>query len=253
MTQAAAVPATLLALLAAVLAGYGLLVSSIRSGSGFYRVWIALAAIAAAAAVAVGTGAWESMPIALQMGIPLAALTFVVWAVGLSMRIMRLANAPMPDDLDVLIVLGAQVRPDGSPCRALRMRLNTARDYLLAHPHCRCIVSGGQGTNEPESEAECMASYLVFTGVDSERLLLEDRSKNTIQNLRFSLELLSQAGSQNIGIVTNDFHLKRSLAIARREGIPNPKGIAAPSTRLYLPNNLLRECLCIALDFLRSR
>lgn len=253
MSQATAIPATLLALVAAVLAGYGVLVRSVRSGSGFYRVWLALAAMAAAAAVTVGAGAWRSMPVALRVGIPLAALAFVIWAITLSASVMRQTNTLVPDDLDVLVVLGAQVRPDGSPCSALRMRLDTARDYLLAHPRCRCIVSGGQGANEPQSEAECMASCLAFGGVNPERILLEDQSRNTIQNLRFSRELLLEERPQGVGIVTNDFHLKRSLAIARREGIPNPKGIAAPSTRLYLPNNLLRECFCIALDFLRSR
>lgn len=245
------VATALLAALAAVLAAYGLVVRSLGSGSRFYRTWLALAALAAAAAVAHGSGAWGLLPQAARVALPAVALAFAAWVACLSFAIMRASKAPAPDDLDVLVVLGAQVMPDGSPCLALAARLDAARAYLDAHPGCRCVVSGGRGPNEPVSEAESMAAYLEARGVDAARVALEDRSRSTVENLRFSRRLLAP-GEERVGVVTNDFHLRRALAVARREQIREPRGVSAPSDRLYLPNYLLRECLCSALYLLRG-
>jgi uncharacterized SAM-binding protein YcdF (DUF218 family) len=96
-----------------------------------------------------------------------------------------------------------------------------------------------------------MADGLLAHGVDSSRVELEDRSTTTVENMRFSREMLRQG--DRVGIVTSDFHLYRALGIARREGIEDPRGIPARSPRLTLPHNLLRECLCLADDFFKGR
>ena len=111
-----------------------------------------------------------------------------------------------------------------------------------------CVVSGGQGPDEPFPEAQGMAAYLVQHGVAPERIMQESRSTNTVQNIAFSLELI---GSTNyrIGIVTNNFHVFRALRLARKAGIQQVSGIAAYSTLWNLPNNLLREILAIIKGF----
>ena len=240
-----------LSVLAVTLAAYGVFVWSQHSGTHFFCVWLAFAALSALAAVAHANGAWAQLPVQARVAIELVTVAYAAWAVGLSCAIMREAarEKSAPGDLDVLIVLGAQVRPDRTPTNVLRLRLDTARSYLEAHPRCRCVVSGGKGWNEPISEASCMADYLVRNGIARNRIAEEDQSRSTIENMRFSRTLL--ADGERVGVVTNDFHLHRSLKIARREGIADPRGIAAPSTRPYLPNNLLRECLCLAWDVLR--
>ena len=115
--------------------------------------------------------------------------------------------------LDYIIVLGAQVRESG-PSAALKYRLDEAVEYLEDNPKTICIVSGGQGANEPYSEAEGMAQYLKEQGIDASRILLEDKSLNTEQNMEYSKALIKDGAS--VGIITNDFHLFRAKQIARK-------------------------------------
>ena len=146
-------------------------------------------------------------------------------------------------DLDYIIVLGAQVRENG-PSIILQYRLDTAIAYLKENEDTLCIVSGGQGANEPFSEAEGMKRYLIENGVEPTRILLEDQSSNTTENIRYSKELLGET-YENVGIVTNDFHVFRGVWIANMQKLKGVCGIAAPSNVWYLPNNILRECLGI--------
>ena len=89
---------------------------------------------------------------------------------------------PEAGDADYLLVLGARVYEDGRPSAALAARLDTAYDFLQAHPEATAILCGGQGSNEPCPEAEAMYDYLTARGMDADRLLLEDESNNTIQD-----------------------------------------------------------------------
>jgi uncharacterized SAM-binding protein YcdF (DUF218 family) len=103
--------------------------------------------------------------------------------------------------------------------------------------------------NEPFSEAKGMADYLIKKGVDPDRILLEDQSTNTVENILYSKKLLEN-DDQNVGVVTNNFHMFRAIHIAKAQGLKNVCGIAAPSNTVYLPNNVLRECLGILKDWM---
>ncbi len=149
--------------------------------------------------------------------------------------------------LDYIIVLGAQVWEDG-PSVVLKYRLDAANTYLEENPDTKCIVSGGQGYNEPFTEAEGMAKYLIEHGISAERILLEDQSTNTVENVRYSQRLM-ETTYKSVGIVTNNFHLYRAVEIAKKQGLQGVCGIAAKSTPLYLPNNLLRECIGVMKDW----
>ncbi len=151
-------------------------------------------------------------------------------------------------ELDYIVVLGAQLKTTG-PSRVLQYRLDTAYEYLTAHPNTKVIVSGGQGSNEPASEAQGMYDYLVKKGIEPDRIILEDKSVNTEQNIRFSKEFL-QADTDKVGIVSNNFHVFRAVKLAKAAGYRNVVGIAAPATAFYLPNNMLREFFGVAKDFL---
>lgn len=176
-----------------------------------------------------------------------ALVVFVAWIVVLSCTIMARGRRTAPDDLDVVIVLGAQVMPDGAASPTLKLRIDAAANYLHAHPACRCIVSGGKVGTEGRSEASCMNEGLLAQGVDAGRITLEERSTTTVENMRFSKALLEPG--ERVGIVTSNFHLYRALGIARREGIEGARGVPAPSSRRSLVSNLLRECGCLALGF----
>lgn len=114
-----------------------------------------------------------------------------------------------------MIVLGAQVHAD-KPSVVLKYRLDEAILYLNENPETVCIVAGGQGKNEPYSEAYGMAQYLMQNGIDKDRILLEDQSKTTEENLRYSRKFLPEGAK--VGIITNDFHMFRALQIAKNRG-----------------------------------
>lgn len=100
------------------------------------------------------------------------------------------------DDADYLVVLGARVDEDGQPSYSLRYRLEAALAYLEAHPATAAVLSGGQGDDEPTTEAACMYGWLVEHGVEVSRLLLEDKSSNTQENLRNSFALIGVGEAQ---------------------------------------------------------
>lgn len=149
---------------------------------------------------------------------------------------------------DYMIILGAQWKTSG-PSEVLRRRLDRALEYLRENPDTIVIVSGGQGGNEPVSEAAGMRQYLVDAGISDERILMEDRSTNTAENLAFSGRLLDVSGNRVV-IVTNNFHMFRALKIAEKQGYKNAEGLAASAVAGLAPNNLLREFLGVVKDFL---
>ncbi len=226
-------------------AAYGVSVMLVNSGSPFYLIWYALALVLA------GTGILALTHAQVPAIRALARIVGACFAVGVlvvgaaSAFILSAAWNEPDEDLDCLIVLGAQVRADGTPAESLRYRLESALAYLDEHPSTKVVVSGGQGANEPCPEAHAMRAWLVEHGVDEDRILVEDRSTTTAENIAYSSEFIDPVHDR-VGIVTNDFHVFRALAIARRGGIERVWGVPARSHPWYLPNNLLRECFAIA-------
>ena len=94
----------------------------------------------------------------------------------------------------LMVILGCQVKPWG-PSILLQDRLDKALDYLEEHPDVQVVVSGGQGPDEPTTEAQAMYDYLVEYGVEPERIWQEDQSHNTWQNVRYTLALLEEKGA----------------------------------------------------------
>ena len=107
------------------------------------------------------------------------------------------------------------------------------------------------GYNEPVSEAEGMKGYLADAGIDPERILAEDASTNTTQNLIYSGELLNKS-EDSVVVVTNNFHMFRALAIAKKQGYLHVEGLSAGTFPLTVPNNLLREAFGIVKDFMAN-
>ncbi len=157
-------------------------------------------------------------------------------------------TAKGPEELDYIIVLGAQMKTTG-PSRVLKMRLDKAYDYAVRNSDTCVIVSGAKGSDEPVSEAQGMYDYLVEKGIDKNRIIMEDQSYNTNQNIMFSSAFLDKEKDQ-IGIITNNFHIFRATRIAKRCGYKNVYGIAAKSEPFLQPNNMLREFLGVMKDYL---
>lgn len=230
--------ATALVVLGVLLALYGVAMALLYPAGGFFLVWLALGALLATAAL-----------VERVRAVICAALLAALLAVGaLCGLIASVAATRPPAGLDCLVVLGAGLRPDGSPSETLRYRLDSALEYLGENPRTVCVVSGGQGAGETRPEADAMAEYLMAHGLDEGRIVREDRSTSTAENVRYSAELIP--ADATVGIVTNDFHLYRALRIAEKNGLPGANGLAAPSNPLYLPHAALRECLAIVKDAL---
>ena len=156
-------------------------------------------------------------------------------------------------DADALIVLGAAVHGDRVTW-VLSNRLDTAADYLHAHPDTVCVVSGGQGDGESVTEASAMQKYLVERkGIASSRILVEDKATSTLENFRFSKKLIDDVLGENasIAFVTTDFHVFRSGRVAKKAGI-TASGIASPDVWYIRINNFLRECVGIVVYGLRG-
>lgn len=150
------------------------------------------------------------------------------------------------EDLDYIIVLGAQMKPAG-PSAVLKFRLDAAYEYLTANEETICVVSGGQGSNEPCTEAEGMYQYLVEKGISPDRILLEKESTDTSENIAYSARLMGGT-DVSVGIVTNNFHVFRGVMLARHAGFEDACGIAARSNIYFQPNNLVREFFGVMKD-----
>ena len=148
---------------------------------------------------------------------------------------------------DAVIVLGAGVNGT-TPSVALQTRIDAAERYLKAHPDIPAVLSGGQGPGEDISEARAMYDALTARGIDPERLILEERSANTRQNLQNSLVLLPDDYHKTVAIVTNDFHMGRVRLLLNAAGPGRVVQVPAKLPWWLDANYYLRESFAIVND-----
>lgn len=171
-------------------------------------------------------------------------------------QVLRGAQDNIIGDSKAMVVLGCQVKPWG-PSVLLQDRLDKALEFWKEHPKTVIVVSGAQGPDEPSTEARAMADYLTAKGVPEESILLEEGSRNTIQNLVYSKQLLEEQGydvSEGVVVVSNGFHLARARMLAGRAGYENVSVLAAPSS--HVPSRLkmyIREPIALVKSFVLDR
>lgn len=178
----------------------------------------------------------------LLSGVGLLALTvlLLVLCCLVASRLRSEPETPCP----TVLVLGCQVRGT-APSLLLGYRIQAAADYLNANPEAVAILSGGRGSGEDITEAACMYNSLTAKGIDPARLYLEEQSGVTLENLRFSLELMEREGlSGPVVIVSNGFHLYRAMKMAEDLGL-EAQGLAARSSWYSRPTYVLREALAL--------
>ncbi len=153
-----------------------------------------------------------------------------------------LKTVPAADNYDAIIVLGAQVNPDGTPNVQLSWRLDAACE-AWRQKAVPVVVCGAQGKDEPLPEAEAMATYLANKGVPEQDILKDPDSFNTNQNLRNAAKLLgSMPDIRRVLIVTSDYHVPRALALAEDLGF-DACGMGSPCKPEYWLKNHAREAL----------
>lgn len=173
-----------------------------------------------------------------------AVLILGVLVVGITEAVIIRASFGNPEmSVDYVVVLGAKVNRDG-PSVSLWDRICAAYTYLDEHPGVTAVLSGGQGTDEPITEAECMYRELVELGIDPERLWLEENATSTWENLNLSLDLIEEKTGrrpQRLGVLSSEYHLFRASLFARACGVEFV-GIPARTSRLpQKVNHFMRE------------
>ncbi len=165
----------------------------------------------------------------------------------LHMKIQETIHQQIPENADYLIILGARVK--GSvPSLSLQYRIDKAAEYLSANKHTVAIVSGGKGPGEEISEAKAMQQGLIAQGIEEARIMMEDKSTTTQENIVFSKELIPDTAASGL-IVSNDFHIYRAVEIAKREGL-DIKGMPAKTPKVSLLKSYTREYLEITKYYL---
>lgn len=183
----------------------------------------------------------------------LLAFGFAFFAVLEAMVLTGAWGSADTENVDAVIVLGAGVNGE-RPSLTLQTRIRAAEKYLAAlDKSVPVILSGGQGGGEDISEAECMRRELAALGVDETRLVLEEKSTNTRENLTNSCAILREMGldlsseETRIAIITNDFHLYRAKLLWEENATAEAIGVDAKLPWLFLSvNYYVREAFALA-------
>ncbi len=178
-----------------------------------------------------------------------AGIAFILILAVVETGFMTKAALNTSNSNATLIVLGCKVN-GSSPSLMLVRRLEGAYTYLTENPDSACILSGGQGSDEDITEAECMYRYLVQKGIDPTRLYKEEASTSTRENLEFSSKIIQQNNlNPQIAIATNEFHQYRAGKIADTLGLEY--GAVCGKTPLYLfPTYYVRELYGILYEWI---
>lgn len=197
---------------------------------------------------------------ALRLLLVLLALAFIYALIVFGLILTEVRSQP-ENNINLVIVLGAQVKGEAParPSQQLEERLDAAVSYLESNPDAQVLVTGGQGADEWEAEADVMARYLMEAGITSERILVENRSVSTIENFSLGIQLLDPSQVQDsvytgeAVVVTNDYHMYRSLRSARQNGFPKVHGLSAVSRSQSTLKSYVREVIALGYHLIFSR
>lgn len=172
----------------------------------------------------------------------------VILIIIISFLMIKAANTK-PADNATVIVLGCKVYGD-RPSLMLTERLDAAITFLNDNPESMCIVSGGQGSDEAISEAECMYQYLICHGIAAERIYKEDQLTSTRENIAFSYKIIQEHNlSTKIAIATNDFHEYRAGKIADQLSLEHG-AVSGATAPWLLPTYYIRELFAVVYEWI---
>ena len=149
-------------------------------------------------------------------------------------------------DAPYVIVLGAAVYGE-TPSISVRHRCDRASEHLDSNPNAVAVVSGGQGEGEDISEAEAMRRYLADKGVTQGRILMEDRSTSTWENLTFSKQIIEESGGDpsRVAVVSSAYHLYRAKRMAAALGMAAEGLASSDGFPVYMAGMYIREALAV--------
>lgn len=130
-------------------------------------------------------------------------------------RIISVEDATKLEDIDCVIVLGCQVKDDGSLSGMLKDRMWRALELYEAEVAPKLLMSGDHG-REDYDEVGAMKNYAVENGVPSENVFMDHAGFSTYETMYRAKEIFE---SDKVVIVTQEYHLYRALYIAEQLGI----------------------------------
>ena len=176
---------------------------------------------------------------------------FICYAVSVISFMAYYANRKPSTHNSVLVVLGCQVKGN-RPSKSLKRRLDIAYKLLKDNKDIYCIVSGGKGSDELISEADCMYSYLTNRGISKERIFKEDISTSTEENLVNSLQVIKEHSlPHNLIIATDFYHHLRANIIGKKHCIKISGAISCMPSVKILIINILRELVAIPYEIIK--
>jgi len=159
---------------------------------------------------------------------------------------LRAAKHVPKYDKDFVIILGCRIRKDGFLTPLLKGRVDKAiefanNQYEKTKKKIIYVPSGGKGTDESIAEAKAIENYLLEKGIEKDRIIVEDKSTSTEENMKFSKEKIFKVKKDpNITVATTNYHVFRSLVIANNYGL-KCEGIGSKTIWYYYTNALIRE------------
>jgi len=224
-----------------VIVCYGVfLILAISQNSDLSTILLSVAVlIPALAALIFRNKIWTWLKWILCIGMCFYVISFVIFCGYIFAEVDY--DIPTADGDILVMVYGC--RTYETPSKALRQRLDAAIELLNAYPDSVCVVTGGQGSNEPITEAESMRRYLIGQGIDESRIYAEDKASSTVENIEFTRNLIDENGLQNhkvIGVST-DYHLRRIRILCDTAGFETVLYPATSPDKVMLLSNLVRE------------
>ena len=159
---------------------------------------------------------------------------------------IRAARHTPKFDKDFIIILGSKVNKDGTLTPLLKGRVDKAIDfgkkqYELTKKKIIYVPSGGKGKDEKIAEAEAIKKYLIEKGIKEKQIIIENKSTNTFENMKFSKEKIDNVNKDaKISFSTTNYHVFRSGVIANEQGI-ECEGMGSKTKWYFYTNALIRE------------
>ena len=181
----------------------------------------------------------------------LLAAGILLYLAAIAVIVIMENSVPAPrDECKAVLVLGAQIKPDGQPSVQLTYRMQAALTWQQNHPEAIIICCGGQGKDEPVAEGDRMREWFLEQGVDPGLVFSENESTDTKENIALAKRFLKNP-DEPVVIVTSDYHVPRAVQVARDQGL-DADGLPAKTLPSYWLRNHLREVLAWGKYFLKK-
>lgn len=151
-------------------------------------------------------------------------------------------------DKDYILILGCQIKKDGTLTNLLKSRTDRAIEFAKMQKENSgkdiiFVPSGGKGSDEVMAEGEAIKNYLVQNGIKEENILTENKSKNTYENIKLSKGLIDEKSKEaNVAFSTTNYHVFRAGAIAADQNV-KMEGIGAKTKAYFWINAFIRELI----------